>query len=176
MDAKTARTLNIRHWVADAGGPAVFAERYGSGRWGAAQVSQWISETSPKGIGHALARAIEQKLGKPTGIMDRPPEEPASEQGSHPARIDPEILAASIKLIRMTFEILGVEHNQEEDGEPTALAYTYLLELQQTTVSADNVVDFSKFLKARLRGVIDVEGDGSTGASDRGTGRRRKSG
>lgn len=79
MDAQTARTLNIRQWVADAGGPAEWSRRFspvkpdGSLRWPQPQVSQWISETDPKSIGGRLARDIEAVLGKPRGEMDAPP-------------------------------------------------------------------------------------------------------
>jgi len=74
MDAKAARTMNIRRWVEDAGGPAAFARRYGGEKWVQAQVSQWISATNPKPIGHALAREIETVLGKQDGSMDRAPD------------------------------------------------------------------------------------------------------
>lgn len=74
MDAKTARTENIRQLVADAGGPAEFARRFGGTTWVQAQVSQWISPTNPKPIGHKLARDIEQRTGRPVGSLDRPPE------------------------------------------------------------------------------------------------------
>lgn len=80
MDASTARTLNIRAWVADAGGPAEWSRRYspvkkdGAAQWPQPQVSQWISEASPKGIGNTLARKIEDAMGKPHGSMDRPPQ------------------------------------------------------------------------------------------------------
>ncbi len=70
MDAKTARTMNIRALVTREGGPTKFAEK--SGDWSQAQVSQWISETNPKGIGHALARAIERTFGLAQGWMDQP--------------------------------------------------------------------------------------------------------
>lgn len=70
MDAKSFRTLNIRSLVAAAGGPTEFAEQTG-GIWTQAQVSQWISEKNPKGIGHTLARNIEEASGKPHGWLDR---------------------------------------------------------------------------------------------------------
>lgn len=73
MDAKTARTLNIRALVAVAGGPTSFATRYGAGRWSQPQVSLWISEANPKPIGHKLARSIEEAVGKPNGWLDTPP-------------------------------------------------------------------------------------------------------
>lgn len=80
MDATTARTLNIRRWVADAGGPAEWSRRYsptkedGSPRWPQPQVSQWISESDPKPIGSRLARDLETAMGLQRGVMDRPPE------------------------------------------------------------------------------------------------------
>jgi hypothetical protein len=73
MDAKTSRTAHIRLLVEESGGPAEFARRYGGQNWAQAQVSQWISPTNPKGIGHKLAREIEQRLGLSPGSMDRPP-------------------------------------------------------------------------------------------------------
>lgn len=76
MDAKTARTENIRRLVREGGGPAEFARRYGGSGdkvWTQSQVSQWISETNPKGIGHALAREIERRLGLAAGAMDKDP-------------------------------------------------------------------------------------------------------
>ena len=74
MDAKTSRTAHIRQLVSAAGGPAEFARLYGGQNWSQAQVSQWISPTNPKGIGHALAREIELRTGRPAGSLDRPPE------------------------------------------------------------------------------------------------------
>lgn len=75
MDAKSARTANIRSFVSAAGGPTTFANRYGDAGpsrsvWSQAQVSQWISVEHPKGIGHALAREIERRLGLSPGWMD----------------------------------------------------------------------------------------------------------
>jgi hypothetical protein len=70
MDAKTSRTEKIRLLVAEAGGPTRFAETFGAGRWTQAKVSQWVSDSAPKGIGHKLARAIEQATGKPAGWLD----------------------------------------------------------------------------------------------------------
>lgn len=70
MDASSARSARIRQLVAEAGGPAEFARRYGGANWTQAQVSQWISITKPKGIGHKLAREIESRVGLPAGWMD----------------------------------------------------------------------------------------------------------
>lgn len=70
MDSKTARTLNIRKAVDDAGGPSAFASSVGSGRWSQGQVSQWISEANPKPIGDKLARRLESALRMPAGAFD----------------------------------------------------------------------------------------------------------
>ena len=72
MDASTARTSNIRHLVAEAGGPAEWARRYGGTRWAQAQVSQWISDANPEGIGGRLARDLETAMSLPHGALDRP--------------------------------------------------------------------------------------------------------
>lgn len=73
MDAKTNRTAWMRALVAEAGGPAAWVAAYGSGtKWSPAQVSQWTSEDRPKGIGHALARSLEQAQGLPSGAIDGP--------------------------------------------------------------------------------------------------------
>lgn len=70
MDAKAARTTNIRDLVKRTGGPADFAAATGN-RWVAAQVSQWISRTNPKPLGHKLAREIETVMGIPNGWLDQ---------------------------------------------------------------------------------------------------------
>jgi transcriptional regulator with XRE-family HTH domain len=104
--------------------------------------------------------------------------EPSAEYESHAVQIDPEILAAAIKLIRLTFRHLEVAHDPEEDGVPTALAYQYLLARQQKSVSVSNVVDFGTYLRKSLEGSGDegTTGTGSTGEGHRGTGQRRKAG
>lgn len=77
MDAKTARTENIRQLVSRLGGPTAFVARFGDAgparsTWSQAQVSQWTSADRPKGIGHALAREIERRLALTPGWMDQP--------------------------------------------------------------------------------------------------------
>lgn len=72
MDANAARTVNLRAVVAAKGGPAEFSRRYGGERWSPPQVSQWISESAPKGIGRKLARELEERLGYPVGWLDVP--------------------------------------------------------------------------------------------------------
>lgn len=76
MDANEARTHHMRRLVALAGGPAEWARRFGGLRWLQPQVSAWISEKNPKGIGKTLARALEEAQGLPRGSIDLPPDGP----------------------------------------------------------------------------------------------------
>ena len=75
MDAPSYRTLHMRHLVAQAGGPAGWIRKHAGTRWQQAQVSQWISESNPKGIGHKLARDLEVAMGLPHGYLDQPGDE-----------------------------------------------------------------------------------------------------
>lgn len=112
MDAQTARTLNIRQWVADAGGPAEWSRKFsplkddGSPRWPQPQVSQWISETDPKSIGGRLARDIEAALGKPRGVMDSPPE-------SQVLKPDLDTIHLALDFLEEMFEARGKEWNRK---------------------------------------------------------------
>lgn len=103
MDANTARTLNIRAWVRDAGGPTQFVEAFGAGtKWTQAQVSQWISMSSPKGIGNRLAREIEARVGKPRGAMDKPPGSASQDSGQ-----DVERMRRAARFLEELFEHYG---------------------------------------------------------------------
>lgn len=75
MDATEARTYHMRRLVESAGGPAEWARRFGGTRWQQPQVSQWISEKSPKSIGKQLARDLEAAQNLPRGSIDLPPEQ-----------------------------------------------------------------------------------------------------
>lgn len=90
MDASTARTLNIREIVRDAGGPTSFANTYGGGRWSQEQVSQWISDAKPKSIGGRLARDLEHELKLSTGALDYPLMEVEDERQAPPAQPKPQ--------------------------------------------------------------------------------------
>ena len=85
----------------------------------------------------------------------------------HSLRIDPDTIAASIKLVRLSFLNLGLQIDQEQNGLPLAFAYEYLIERDESEVTADNVVDFSKRLAERLRG---DDGAPEPTGNDRGAG------
>lgn len=84
MDANEARTFHMRLLVAGAGGPAEWARRFGGDRWQQPQVSQWISDSSPKGIGKRLARDLELAQGLPNGYLDRIPTDDAANGVAEP--------------------------------------------------------------------------------------------
>jgi hypothetical protein len=126
-----------------------------------------IQKANPEKLG-AVAQALGVSLNDLmftdlTGVK--------SPQPSQPAQLDPEILAAAIKLVRLTFKALKTEHDQEVDGVPTALAYAYLQKRQQRVVTGENVVDFMEALQERAkRGTGDGQGTGSAGGSHRAAG------
>lgn len=142
-----------------------------------------------KKMGDDVARKIEVAQGLDRGWMDhRQWEEGAPTLGepprpaylSQPQRLSPEILAASIKLIRLTFANLGFEHDPEDDAAPLVYAYEYLLDCEQHVVTPENLVDFSKKLAERLRerGNDNEQSGkpGGVGGSDRRESQRHKAG
>ncbi len=169
MDAQTARTVNIRLWVAEAGGPAAFAEKFGDGRWVAAQVSQWISESNPKGVGHKLARTIEERLQKPAGIMDREPAEglaryvrEGSDSSYHAVRFDPDKLAESIAALRQVAKNQGWDYDPETHPQETIYAYELRCAMPANPTTAQ-VIDFGAKVAQRLQ---QQQARGSDGPGD----------
>ncbi len=66
--ATEIRTIKIRELVKNNGGVTKFAEILNRDQ---SQISQWISEKKPKGIGSKIAREIEDKLDLPRGYLDK---------------------------------------------------------------------------------------------------------
>lgn len=111
-----------------------------------------------KRMGEDVARKIEQRLGLPHGWMDMPhglENETPTVRENFPAyqsqalRIDPETIAAALKLVRLAFLNRKLEIDQEENGEPLAYAYEYLLRRQERAVTAENVIDFSDWIERK---------------------------
>jgi hypothetical protein len=126
-----------------------------------------IQKANPEKLG-AVAQALGVSLNDLMFVDLSSVKTPSPSQLAQP---DPEILAAAIKLVRLTFEALETEHDQEADGVPTALAYAYLQKRQQRVVTGENVVDFMKALRARSKGESgDGQGIGSAGGSHRAKG------
>lgn len=137
-----------------------------------------------KKMGDDVARKVERQAGLTHGWMDvahEAPVVPSTENSaSHSLRIDPEIIASALRLLRLTFANLDIDDfDNEQDGTPLAYAYEYLLKRGELTVTPDNLIDFSKALADRLRGKNGNEEEGarardygSTGSSHR-TARRK---
>lgn len=102
------------------------------------------------------------------------------EQPLQRLRLDPETLAAAIKLVRLTFRNLEIDYDPEIDAVPIVYAYDYLSQAQERVVTPENLVDFSKKLaeKLRTRGTDEQAAgqSGSTGGGNRGAGERRLAG
>ena len=142
-----------------------------------------------KKMGDDVARKVEVAQKLPHGWMDHlqngDPSHIRDQRSttyglSHRLRIEPEIIASAIKLVRLSFKNLKLEFDNEQDGVPLAFAYEYLLDREQRLVTAENLVDFSEKLAERLRKTTDDEAaesdTGRLGRGDRGTGKGRKTG
>lgn len=108
-------------------------------------------------LAHAFGMSVEAFLAyKPTALRLN------EAQASWPAlRIDPATLAAAMKLVRLAFANLDLKIDQEENGQPLAVAYEYLLARQESAVTAENVIDFSVRLKRMLRAINEEDSDRS---------------
>ncbi|GAB1407692.1 hypothetical protein MASR1M8_16110 [Thermomonas brevis] len=168
MDASAARTENIRRLVREAGGPTQFADRHGAGRWTQAQVSQWISETNPKSIGRALARALEVALALPHGALDQPPGRVMQSQ-SRSLRLDPVILAESIAALRQVAQARGWDYDPETHAETTCYAYELWHELPADSPRAA-VIDIGARIAERLRQEMERSSGGNQQGSGAGAG------
>lgn len=95
---------------------------------------------------------------------------------SHFLRIDPETIAAAIKLVRLSFLNIGLEIDQEQNGLPLAYAYEFLMQRQEREVTAENVVAFRPLLERRLREQVHGEAGGSEAGGSRGSDREHGEG
>lgn len=158
MDASTARTQNIRRIVAEHEGPTAFANRFGAGRWTQTQVSQWISVKAPKGIGHTLAREIEDALNLPAGSLDRPPE-------SHAQRLDGATIRSALELARRSIRLRGMDDLDLTDAldlEILAAAINAVIAEAISSVSDSDVVRFATSL-SRAESGADGKGNRKAG-------------
>lgn len=132
-----------------------------------------------KPMGGDLARKIETATGNSHGWMDVPHEggrvgdlEPASYLMSQPARPTAETLAASIRLVRLACENLDIDFDPESavDAAIVLLASDYLAARDEHEITVDNVVDFTKRLRARTRAVDGESGGGQVRGAGAGAG------
>jgi transcriptional regulator with XRE-family HTH domain len=111
--------------------------------------------------------------GEGPKFSDRVNESGATYEPSHLLRIDPETIAAAIKLVRLSFLNLGLEIDQEVNGLPLAYAYQFLLQRQERTVTAENVVAFRPMLEQRLKGDSESGQEHGSEAGGSGSGHRQ---
>jgi len=167
MDAITARHLNLQALV------ATLKPQLGTQKAIAIHLDMapsYLNQLlSGKKLGDDVARKIERAAGLSHGWLDQPRSEDSAANaaaGSQDLRIDPEIIASAIRLVRLTFANLGIDDfSNEEDGTPLAYAYEYLYSRGEATVTPDNLIDFSKALAQRLR---EKDGEPEEGAPSRG--------
>ena len=165
MDVSATRLANLRTLVRD------LTARGRTKKLAAVDLDMSASYLSQllggKKMGDDVARKLEAAQGLPYGWMDQAhsslnePEAPNSV--SQPLRIDPETIAAALRLIRLTYQnlqkvgLVVEDPNNEEDGTAVAFAYEYLFRRGQKAVTVDNVIDFSEILANRLRGTDNDE-------------------
>lgn len=172
MEANVNRTRNIREWVAQAGGPAAFSRACG-GKWVPSQVSQWVSETEPKGIGHALARAIEEAVGRAKGSMD-----------SQPVRLTAATLVAAIGFARKVDQALfgtdDLDPADEHDAELVAQVFNWLAARGISAPSDSDVVaylsELSRARNEREAGAGTAGGSGGAASTPKARGKGRAAG
>lgn len=150
MDANTARTLNMRLRVAAAGGPAEWARLYGGTRWAQPQVSQWISESNPKSIGHRLARDLESVMQLPHGTLDRVDQDGDVSLQSQSTGLDFEKMSAAVKVLSHYLELVGDPPEWIYDPVLLETAFMVVDEFGQPS-APDNVLDLTKLLARRIR-------------------------
>lgn len=159
MDIFEIRRLNLAALVSRLGGNGRKQKEIAADLdLGASHLSQLMAG---KRIGEDVARKIEVARSLPLGWMDQIQ---VAEHGLHVAedradygrpnalRIDPETIAAALKLVRLTFQNLKLQIDQESNGEPLAYAYEFLLKRREQVVTAENVIDFIDWIGRTLTG------------------------
>lgn len=100
--------------------------------------------------------------------------ESAGDYASHDLGISSERLSASIKLIRLACEQLDVPFQAEEDGHLIVLAYNYLQGLAESSVTPENLVDFTKRLRQKKREAQNATTSAELGEAGRSAGGESK--
>ncbi len=96
----------------------------------------------------------------------RKPMDALADLPSQPARLDPEIVAGSFKILRAAFEHKGKSYNPELDPDLFVFTYQFLQE-QEGEASPGNLIDFGQRLAERMQ---------AKEISNGGTGKDRRAG
>ena len=125
---------------------------------GASHFSQLLGG---KKMGEDVARKIEKAQGLPAGWMDhadpilrsnRVAQDRAEYNVTPLHRIDSETIATALKLARLSFQNLKLDLNLEADGKPLVYAYEFLQKRRDKSVSAENLIEFSDWLRKEIAG------------------------
>lgn len=135
--------------------------------------ASFLSQLSrDKRMGDDVARKIEATRNLQHGWMDTlqggakvRDNGPSSPYVSRPLRIDPDTIAAALRLVRLSFQNLDLEIDQEENGFPLAEAYDYLMDRDEHDVTPDNLLEF----KPRLTKILGESHAQREAAGDRGS-------
>ncbi|PTT36784.1 hypothetical protein DBR33_19020, partial [Stenotrophomonas sp. HMWF022] len=123
---------------------------FGGTRWAQPQVSQWISESNPKSIGHRLARDLESAMQLPHGTLDRADQDVEMSLQSQSTGLDFEKMSAAVKVLSHYLELVG--DPPEWIYDPVLLETAFMVVDAFGQPSApDNVLDLTKLLAKRIR-------------------------
>lgn len=139
MDALTARRHNVTQLVADAGGPTAFGRQVNREQ---AQVSQWISERTPKPIGNRLARYLESSLGLDAGWLDTDQTNVSAPTTAHKVELNTQIIAVVARSLRKVYAQSSRVYSLEDEPERFASLYRIAVDALATgdVVAPDNMV------------------------------------
>lgn len=99
----------------------------------------------------AIAKGVSLDwLATGAGSMYGEPPEAAPNKGSHPTRLDRDILREAVKLLRAIYDLAGARYDVEEDPDVLIETYLFLTE-HEGNLSHAEVIDLSKRLADRRR-------------------------
>jgi transcriptional regulator with XRE-family HTH domain len=111
-------------------------------------VSEWVNDGIQMLAGDNLVAAAKYLRCSAEWIMTGHGAGPQSQS----VGLDPERLASSVTLGRLAHDLLDIEFDAETDADTVALAYEWMQARDQRAATADNVVEFSKFMKRQAQG------------------------
>ena len=122
-------------------------------------VSDWVNDVIQMLTGENLVAAAKYLGCSPDWLMTG-----HGSGQSQSAGLDSDRLASSVTLGRLAHDLLDMEFDAEIDADTVALAYEWLQARGQRSATADNVVEFSKFMKRHTQGAVQ---DGKAGGTRR---------
>lgn len=150
IEARIASGYTVPKQAADAAGitpAALYQLENGTTRSLRAETAEKLAAIYPAFRIGWLISGSEPKFNPAMGVKDSQARYAASQS----LRIDPDTIAAAIKLVRLSFLNLGLEIDQELNGLPLAVAYEFLMQRDERGVTGENVVAFGPVLARKLK-------------------------